>query len=36
VVLGGTFVALLAWTRAMSMPPPPVRFLAIPDERREG
>jgi Flp pilus assembly protein TadB len=36
VVLGGTFVALLAWTRAMSLPPPPVRFLAIPDEQREG
>ncbi|BCB80788.1 hypothetical protein GCM10022251_00740 [Phytohabitans flavus] len=36
VVLGGTFVALLAWTRAMSLPPEPVRFLAIPDERREG
>jgi Flp pilus assembly protein TadB len=30
VVLGGTFVALLAWTRSMSLPPPPVRFLAIP------
>jgi Flp pilus assembly protein TadB len=36
VVLGGTFVALLAWTRAMSLPPAPVRFLAIPDEGREG
>ncbi|GAA4714545.1 hypothetical protein Prum_039920 [Phytohabitans rumicis] len=35
IVLGSTFVALLAWTRTMSMPPPPVRFLAIPDERRE-
>ncbi|BCB86159.1 type II secretion system protein [Phytohabitans suffuscus] len=36
VVLGGTFVALLAWTRTMSLPPAPVRFLAIPDERRES
>lgn len=37
VVLGGTFVALLAWTRAMSLPPAPVRFLAIPDDdRREA
>lgn len=36
VVLGGTFVALLAWTRSMSLPPPPVRFLAIPDEPREA
>ncbi|GAA4463752.1 type II secretion system protein [Phytohabitans houttuyneae] len=36
VVLGGTFVALLAWTRAMSLPPAPVRFLTVPDERREA
>ncbi|MEJ3742991.1 type II secretion system F family protein [Actinomycetes bacterium KLBMP 9797] len=31
IVLGGLFVGLLVWTRAMSLPPPPVRFLAIPD-----
>lgn len=30
IVLGGLFIALLAWTRSMSLPPPPVRFLAIP------
>ena len=36
VVLGSTFIALLAWTRAMSLPPAPVRFLVIPEERREA
>lgn len=30
IVLGGLFIGLLAWTRSMSLPPPPVRFLAIP------
>lgn len=33
VVLGGSFVALLAWVRAMSLPPRPVRFLAPPAAR---
>ncbi|WP_375732710.1 type II secretion system F family protein [Polymorphospora lycopeni] len=30
VVLGGLFVALLAWVRSMSLPPKPARFLAAP------
>lgn len=30
IVLGGGFVAILAWVRAMSLPPRPVRFLAPP------
>ncbi|GAB3151016.1 hypothetical protein GCM10027290_39370 [Micromonospora sonneratiae] len=31
VFLGGCFVGLLAWVRAMSLPPRPARFLAAPD-----
>lgn len=31
VVLGGLFVALLAWVRSMSQPPRPARFLPAPD-----
>ncbi|WP_184539561.1 type II secretion system F family protein [Micromonospora polyrhachis] len=31
VFLGGCFVALLAWVRAMSLPPRPARFLTPPD-----
>ena len=31
VLLGAAFVALLAWTRSMSLPPRPARFLAPPD-----
>jgi hypothetical protein len=31
VILGGGFVALLAWVRSMSLPPRPVRFLSVPD-----
>lgn len=30
IVLGAGFVALLAWVRAMSLPPQPARFLAPP------
>ncbi len=30
-VLGGAFVGLLAWVRAMSQPPRPARFLPAPD-----
>lgn len=30
IVLGGGFVALLVWVRAMSLPPQPARFLAPP------
>jgi Flp pilus assembly protein TadB len=30
VLLGAAFVALLAWVRAMSLPPKPARFLAPP------
>lgn len=36
IVLGGTFVGLLAWTRSMSLPPRPVRFLAIPSASDAG
>ncbi|MGW0436483.1 type II secretion system F family protein [Micromonospora sp. NPDC003197] len=31
VFLGGCFAGLLAWVRAMSLPPRPARFLAPPD-----
>ncbi|MGI5211385.1 type II secretion system F family protein [Plantactinospora sp. CA-290183] len=31
VALGSAFVGLLAWVRAMSLPPRPARFLAPPD-----
>ncbi|MFI1195979.1 type II secretion system F family protein [Micromonospora sp. NPDC020750] len=30
-VLGGAFIGLLAWVRAMSQPPRPARFLPAPD-----